>query len=368
MGSQVRVAVVYSGARYFGGVETYLENLAKHVDPTMVDVRLYSLGEWELCARYRSLGRAVTVLSGDRIRWKTVSELASAFIGDGVEVVVTQGTVSNFYGRLAARKASLTVATFVHSDPVADYPRQLIRAAYGVADRFTESAVTRYLAVSPYLAAHLLDRGVDPDRVQVISTGVTTLESVADEICGPETQGETVIVSVGRLQPVKNYPALVRALSTLTDHRWRLRIYGEGPERTAILLAAAESGVADRVELAGWEPDLARIMGGANLYVQPSLSEGFGLAVVEAMAAGVPVVVTPVGNLAHLVEDGVTGLVSAGTDESALAEVLDRALSDVELRNRCAGEALQSAVEIHDVSRWSDAVSRALVEISEFRP
>lgn len=135
-----------------------------------------------------------------------------------------------------------------------------------------------------------------------------------------------LIVSVGRLVPQKNHELAVRALVDIPEAT--LVILGEGPGRASIDAVARRAGVAGRVRLAGARADARAVMGAADVVVAPSRWEGLPLAVIEALAAGRPVVATRVIGLAELIEDGRSGLLVEDDDAPALAAAVRGVLAD----------------------------------------
>ena len=114
-----------------------------------------------------------------------------------------------------------------------------------------------------------------------------------------EPRAGAVFGAVGRLTEGKGFDALIRAFALVAHAQpaARLRIAGEGPERDALRELARREGVADRVELAGFVDDVPAFLAGINIFVNPSRGEGFGLALLEAMAAGLPCVASRVDSL-----------------------------------------------------------------------
>lgn len=144
--------------------------------------------------------------------------------------------------------------------------------------------------------------------------------------------GEVVVGTVAGLRAVKNLPRLVRAVAALGDGPVRLVIVGEGPERERILAEAAARGIADRVHLAGFLPDPASYMGLFDIFALSSDSEQFPISLVEAMAAGLPVAATDVGDVTAMVGDGGRRFVVPPADEAALARAIGDLASDSALR------------------------------------
>ncbi len=150
-----------------------------------------------------------------------------------------------------------------------------------------------------------------------------------------------IVVAVGRLVPQKNLELAVEALRGVPDAA--LLIVGEGPSRVSIEACAARCGVAERVRLAGARDDAREILGAADVVVVPSRWEGLPLVVLEAMAAGRPVVATDVTGIPDLVDDGVTGLLVPSDDAEGMARAMRRILEDGALAS-LLGERASAAV------------------------
>lgn len=133
-----------------------------------------------------------------------------------------------------------------------------------------------------------------------------------------------LLICVGRLDAVKGQATLLRALVQVAAAQPAvlLLLAGDGPERPRLTALAAELGVADRVRLLGARDDVPRLLALGELFVLPSLQEGMPNAVLEAMAAGLPVVGTAVGGVPELVVDGETGVLVPPGDATALADAL----------------------------------------------
>jgi glycosyltransferase involved in cell wall biosynthesis len=143
--------------------------------------------------------------------------------------------------------------------------------------------------------------------------------------------GAPLVVAVGRLVPVKGFDVLARAAKRLTTPGARVVVIGEGPERARL----AQLG---GLELIGARDDVDALLPAADVVVCPSRSEGFPQVPLHAMAAGLPVVATPVGGTPEIVIPEVTGALVPPEDPRALAQALDRLLAD-----RGAAQALGAA-------------------------
>jgi glycosyltransferase involved in cell wall biosynthesis len=149
--------------------------------------------------------------------------------------------------------------------------------------------------------------------------------------------GEKWLGTLAGLRPVKNLPLLVRAFAGLPPE-WQLVIVGEGPERDAIRSEALRLNVAHRVHLPGFVADPAKAIGLFDLFALSSHSEQFPVSVVEAMAAGLAVAATDVGDVAAMLSDVNRPFITPAGAETALAASLARLAGDEALR-RGIGEA-----------------------------
>jgi L-malate glycosyltransferase len=159
--------------------------------------------------------------------------------------------------------------------------------------------------------------------------------------------GDLVVGTFAGLRPVKNLPRLVRAVATLPSHV-KLVIIGEGPERDAILAEAARTGVKDRLILPGFLSEPHRYISHFDIFALSSDSEQFPISLVEAMAAGLPVIATDVGDVRTMVAKEGRAFVVPPQDEARLAEKLAQLASDADLRNSLGTQNRGFAIRNYD--------------------
>ena len=191
----------------------------------------------------------------------------------------------------------------------------------------------------------------------VSEQSITVAEPGTDRAPRARGTGKPIqLLAVGAVAPRKAYDILVRALGTLADHDWRLTIAGptdRSAEALATLQAAIRTtGLTDRITLAG--PlniqQLGRLYASADLFVMPSLYEGYGMALAEAMACGLPIVSTTGGAAAETVPEAAALKVAPG-EEGALAAAIRRVLADPGLRARVADASWAAG---QSLPRWDD--------------
>lgn len=177
-----------------------------------------------------------------------------------------------------------------------------------------------------------------PARVHRIVNGVPTARYAqkADPKGIPglrRDEREVVIGALAGLRAVKDLPLLVRACGGIA-HRFRLVIVGEGPEREAIRQSAAAMGIADRLLMPGFLPKPHRYIGLFDLLALSSRSEQFPISVVEAMAAGLPIASTPVGDVPLMVSADNLPFIAENAHEVYLRDAIAPLVRDAELRAR----------------------------------
>lgn len=359
-----KIAVVYSGAKNWGGIETYLELLFENADRAKVNLTLLSLGSWPLTRKLPNAEYRVRTFAGSRFRIKTIFELSKSLREDGIELIVSQGTVANAYARAASSFSGVPCLVTVHSDSFYDYPNGLVRTTYAFIEYLTSFPTKHYIAVSEYLKNKLVTSGVRADKVSVILNGVKD-PGLDSRLRGNDEGGEVVIGSIGRLHKVKNYAELIRACSSLDIRNWKLEIAGEGAERQQLEQLIVELGLTSKVELLGSVDDVSAALAGWDIYVQPSLSEGFGLTVVEAMLAGKPVIVSPYGALPELVKNGKTGIVMGGAEHDDIIIAVNDLLQHREKATLLAAAGQKYAQEHFGVDKFVRETEKAYVEAAK---
>lgn len=362
---ETKIAVIYAGARFYGGVETYYSNLFSDIDRDKFDLTLFSLGDWQLADRVRKDGGNVVVLSKSRINPFTIGKLIGVLKRDGYGLVVSQGVVANAYARAASFFSGVPSLVAVHSDPTYDYPNPVIRVIYAVIDRLTRFQTKRYIAVSEYLKKQLVESGIGPDKVTVVYNGVDFPTRQPRESRSPG--GPIVIGSIGRLHKVKNYAELVNAAGAFGKSNIIFKIWGDGEEQKSLQrrIDGAKGCGIDNVSLVGRLGDVWEACASIDIYIQPSLSEGFGLTVVEAMLAGKPVVVSPYGALPELVQDGVTGIVMSGSGHDDIIDAINTLLLHKDKMKQLAVAGQKFAKEKFSVNQFVKNTEETYLEASK---
>lgn len=262
-------------------------------------------------------------------------------------------------GELARRLhcgAGTPYAVVLHGSDVPGYQPKRFGAIYPLMRPMVRRAwrsARRVIAVSCELRD--LARTTWPDGViDVIGNGVD-LDLFAPRDRGAEAAaGPTRLIVVSQLIERKGLPHLLEALRMLSDEKVTLRIYGTGPCEAELKKLAQQTGLGDRVSLMGLvgRDVLARALAESDLFVLPSLQEGAPLALLEAMASGLPVVASRTGGIPGILTDGREGLLVEPARPAALAAALEKLVSDPPLRRELGMRARARALEFSWQTVW----------------
>jgi N-acetyl-alpha-D-glucosaminyl L-malate synthase BshA len=195
------------------------------------------------------------------------------------------------------------------------------------ADTLSALGVKRQIDVIPnFLECNVYRRKPDPD--------------LRERLC-PADRYDALVVHISNLRPVKRVDVALEVFRRIRRRvRARFLVVGEGPDRADVERRAAEYALEDDVAFPGVQDDAVRLLSISDLFLLPSIQESFGLAALEAMACGVPVVASRVGGLPEIIEDGVTGFVCAPDDVDGMAERGVALLTDPNLHARVAANAV----------------------------
>lgn len=240
--------------------------------------------------------------------------------------------------------------------------------AFRVAGKTLPALSDRVVSVSEANRRRLIEAGMPSDLVSVIRNAVDIREFDANTP-RPPTNGTLIVGVIARLIERKRHRDLLDAAARLGREglRLRLRFIGDGPLRDKLESQAATLGLRDSVEFLGDRNDIAELLRSLDVMVLPSTYEGLPVALIEAMAAGVPVVASAVAGNAEVIEDGRNGLLTAPRDPALLANALKRLALDDELRLRLAQHARVDARARFRVDRMVDDYERVFSEVISAR-
>lgn len=337
----------------FGGAQTYVALLVPALTREL-DVVVAAYGPGPLRGAVEAAGARFVPLRHVRRPLRPLRdllglvELVRLCRRERPDIVHANSSKAGILARVAAWLTRVPVRIFtVHGWAFSAYTG-LASRLYLAADRLVRPLTTVMICVAENeRQAGLRARTCRADRTVVVHNAVDVAAAPRAALDAEVPR----IVSVGRLKYPKDFPTLLDALARLGDRKHTAMVIGDGPDRTE-LEAELERRPNPRLELAGERDGVPAILAASDVFVLSSRSEGLPVSVLEAMAAGLPVVASRVGGVPELVEDGVGGFLVEPGDAAALAEALERLVDDRELRRRLGAGARSRAEERFDLPRF----------------
>lgn len=307
----------------FGGIEKHMETIASAYKCSKFEHSFVSIsggGSSEL--KLKELGFDVICLK-EKAKipsYGAVLSLFKLFKNLDPAVVHTHGAEANFHGLIAARLAGVPVRI----GEEIGIPNHSLKAK--LTFKFSYLFANKVIGISDAVTHWLIESGEVPAHKAV---------KIYNPVIIPKSRNQHYIQSdifrigfVGRLEPVKNPLALLEAVALIIDQGYdvELSVVGDGSQKQLLIDRASELKISNRVIIHGFQDEPDRYVRQCHVYVQPSLSEGFGLALVEAMGCAVSVIATAVGGAPEIIQDNHTGWLIHKTDAKSIARKLTEVL------------------------------------------
>ena len=269
------------------------------------------------------------------------------------DVVETFTHDSNILGLPLAWLARVPVRLATHRGKIQAFPkwRQVLHNMlinFGIAHTL--------IAVSEQTRQQAIDEGVWENRITAIPNAVKALDtSSANRVAIRSELGlnesDIFLLSIGRLTYQKGHEFLIQAMSKVVRHfpNAKTGICGDGPLRSQLEEQIKEADLSKQVFLLGAWEDVAPLLASADIFILPSRWEGLSRALMEAMAAGLPVIATQVDGIKDLITDGVNGLLVPSEDAEALGNSILQLIEDTEMRKRMGAAGQAHVLKNHSV-------------------
>jgi glycosyltransferase involved in cell wall biosynthesis len=293
-------------------------------------------------AQVKIIGKFALISGFGLLRvWRSLQKLQA-------DAVVTMLFASDIIGRWISRLAHVPrIVTSIQTHDVyySTLQRWLVRRSMPCADVV--------LLNSQHIAEFAIrEEGATSDKLQVIHNSIrygdyqveADKEALHKELNIPSSG--FILGSLGRLTPQKGYDVLINALAAIPWQDLHVVIAGTGEQKDALLSLASHQRVGDRVHLVGYRRDVPYFLKAIDLYVHPSRYEGMPIAVLEAMAAGCPIVASGVDGIRELIEDGVHGWLVPPEEPARLGRTILRAMQQPGERLQ-RGEAARARARDH---------------------
>lgn len=224
----------------------------------------------------------------------------------------------------------------------------------------TALPTTKLIAISHFIKAELVARGIAADRVIVRHLGVDVnrfqpdAEVRAGWISEYDVQPDELVIStVAVLRAFKNPDTILRACAIALERDVKLRLFvaGDGEMLNELKELCQSLGIANNVVWLGYRADPSPVLKASDVFVLASTGEAFGLVTAEAMGCGVPVVGTRSGATPEIVADGKTGFLADARDENSFADAIEKLARDAQLRQRMSEASRRRVLELFTVDR-----------------
>ena len=335
-----------------GGAEKVLVDVVRTLDPERYESLVCCIqAKGELAEELERSGFRVVCLERMRSRrfdWRAVQDLSRLCRTEGITLVHTHLYHANLYGRIAAFLSGVPAIATVHNVYAQrKFHRKLL-------NRLLSHASARVIAVSEDVREDLVKHdGIDPEKVSVVHNGID-VRRVDTDLTREQARArlgvrddELLIGCVGRLEEQKGHRFLLEACAALKNDlggRLRLLVVGDGRLRQDLEDRAAALGVGASVSFLGTRHDVPEILRALDIYVMPSLWEGLSIAMLEAMAAGVAVVISDVSGVAQALGNNQHGIRVAPGNAAALVDAI-RSLAGQPSRRRALGMSARERVK-----------------------
>jgi len=355
------VAILISGLMFGGGQRVALDLLKQGTKHPELAIQLLLLG----CKEPSLERHAQTIVDydGSYNSFQTLTHAArqlKAYVRSSrPEILHTHGWDADIIGWLATRGTQCRHVSHLHITP--DWlfsPRYKHKVRRWLTRRAFSPRGTRVIAVAEAVRQHW--HGVLPQnsgKTVVIRNGIDVSRFRPTKTS--RSRRPPVIGTAARLVPAKGIDDLLRALDLIAEDglKPQLRIAGDGPLRAEIERRAKQLGLADRVTLLGRVQDMPAFYRSLDVFVLPSVThEGLPLALLEAMATGLPVLATRIGGAAELIGENREGLIVEPGDPQGLAAGLRRLLTDSAFRKRLGQNARRRVLQDFSVERFAEDV------------
>lgn len=340
----------------FAGIERHVVRLVSELQASGCAPRLACPpSAHEMRRAAKAAGVRVVPSEGRRGAW--LAHVAATALRTRPHIVHVHDGVSALVGAVIARAAGARFVRTQHFSRPASAARRGWRGAASVEfHRRLNRRLDGFIAVSGSAVQQARRRGeVESARCAVIPPGIALPDdaAVAAAAGARERSPAPTVCMIGRFEPERRIDVLIRAIDLVISERpdCRFVIGGSGSADAELKELARSLGVEQAIEWAGWVPDPASVLGRSHVYVNTLPWEGFGMAMAEAMAFGLPVVAVNSGSSPELVEHGATGFLVAEGDSAALADAIVRLVGDRQLACSMGEAARRRATHLYGAAR-----------------
>lgn len=315
-----------------GGAERLMVDIVKNLNPENFSVKIICLkrfGVWGL--ELKDFGVPLILLGQKRgLSLFSLIKLIRILKQERPDIVHTHLFGADSYGALAARLAG--VKYLVSTEHNLNYNDGFIKNAVKI---LISKLFDKIIAVSSAVKDYIIKTYyIKTEKISVIYNGIEVNKFLEprDRLGEVKNNQKIIIGSIGRLTKQKGFAYLIEAISKLPGRNIECLIAGDGELKKELETKVKKLGLDDKIKFLGWQKDIKSFLDKIDIFILPSLWEGFGIAILEAGAAGLPVVASKVNGIKEIIEDNKDGLLVEPADSDELARKIESLLKDGNLR------------------------------------
>ena len=369
--NKIRILTLINNLR-FGGAEVMTLNILKRLNSNLFTNIVCCLGGPEdLKDEYEKSGCKVIYLNTrTKVLFANIANLVKVIQREKIHIISAHLTPSILYGPLCAKLMRKPVVMTVHSQ-LAFKSKKLI-----FMESFFAKLCDRVIAISDAVKNDIFwFYGIDPKMVRLIWNGsdpqkfdpkkyINVVSDCRSKWGLPESA--FVVATVASFTKNKNHHKLISSLESLKKKIPQIKLFliGDGHLRKDLEAQVERLGLKNEVIFAGNQKDIPGCLSVIDLFVLPSIWEGFGIVLVEAMLMEKPVVATNVGSMKDIVVEGKTGLLVEPDNSDSMANAILKLFEDKAVRMSMGKEGRKRAVELFDIQKTADSFQNVLMEIT----
>lgn len=341
----MRNILFYTDTPIYGGAERQMVLLTKFLDPRKYNILLacsknHSLDEF--AAQFESIGKKVFRLNViHKHDPRHYFQLKKIIKENGISLLHAHvwNPASCRYAYLAAKSEKIPLVITEH-DPgeisklktlIKKYLIKNVSAVIAISEENKKFLSEAYPRLKDKIT--VVHNGIDIDEFEQKLSNFTEREKYRKEIFLTKPR-DKIILCVAELHPRKGIKYLIEALAKIEDENLRLIVVGDGQQKRELEKLAKNLGVAEYVKFLGQRNDVPQLMASADIFILPSLREAFGLVLLEAMIAKLPIISTNSGGVPEIIEHNKNGFLVPPENSNALAEAIKILLANEELNKK----------------------------------
>jgi len=332
----MKILFIITRADTVGGAQVHVRDLAKFLQDShhqvLVVTGIKGIYNHDLQGQHinnvscQYLSKKINLIKD----WKTLNFLQKIIAEFQPDIISTHSSKAGILGRLAARKSKTPCIFTAHGWAFTGGVPEPSRTIYQWSEKITEPLANKIICVSEQDRSIGLKTGMQPNRLLTIHNGMPDLP--AELRANPSHSNPVRIVMVARFDQQKDHVTLLKAFQNIPEAH--LDLVGDGLDLEKIKTLAKELKIIDRINFLGFRTNVAEVLAQAQIFTLISNWEGFPRTTIEAMRAGLPVIVSDVGGASEAIMEGITGYIVPWGDVNTLHQRLLQLVLDAQFRTK----------------------------------